>query len=94
MYYLREGERRFIFHLWPLQLDRIIITAAAALDPKADLGLAILPNPLIGIGRIDIGAGVGLDLRFWEWILCGGRVGAASSLVEIDRTAAGCRLRS
>ena len=96
MYYSREGERQgFIFHLRPLQLDRIIIAAAlAALDPKADLGLVILPNPLDGIARIDIGAGVALDLRFWEWILCGGRVGTASSLVEIDRTAAGCRPRS
>ena len=74
MYYLQEGERQgFIFHLRPLQLDRIIITAVAALDPKADLGLAILPNPLIGIGRIDIGAGVGPGLGRLEWILCIGR---------------------
>jgi len=71
---VREGERQgFIFHLRPLQLDRIIITAAAALDPKADLGLAILPNPLVVIARIDIGAGVGPSLGRLEWILCVGR---------------------
>ena len=66
VYYLREGERRFIFHLWPLQLDRIIITAAAALDPKADLGLAILPNPLVGIAAICAMAGFATGPWSWE----------------------------
>ena len=64
---VREGERQgFIFHLRPLQLDRIIIAAAAALDPKADLGLAILPNPLVGVAAICAMAGFATGPWSWE----------------------------
>jgi hypothetical protein len=63
VHYSREREcQGLILNLRPLQLGQINVTAMAALDPKADLGLAILPNPLIGIGRIDRGAGVAFDL--------------------------------
>ena len=66
--YQREREYQgFIPHPRPLQLQlgQINITAMA-LDHNADLGLANLSNPLVGIAIIGIGAGVGLDLRSWK----------------------------
>ena len=49
------------------------VITTAALNAKADLGLSILPNPLIKTAGIDIGEGVGFDSRSWEWILYGGK---------------------
>ena len=57
----------------PLWLGRINVKAVAALDSKAVLGLAILPNLLVRTSAIDVGAGVRLDLRYCELILCVGR---------------------
>ena len=45
-----------------------------ALGSKADMGLAIPPNSLVGIAAIDIGAGLGLDWKSWDWILSEGRL--------------------
>ena len=55
------------------RMHRINVTAAAALDLTASLGLAILPNLLVRTAAIDVGAGVRLDPRSWELILCVGR---------------------
>ena len=43
---------------------------AVDLESKAALGLAILDKPLVDNGTICTGAGVVLDLGFWDCILC------------------------
>jgi hypothetical protein len=52
------------------RMHRINVTAAAALDSKAGLGIAILPNLLVRTVAIDVGARVRLDPRSCELILC------------------------
>jgi len=82
--YQREREHQgFIPHPRPLQLGQINITVMA-LGPNADLGLANLSNPLVGIAIIGIGAGVGLDLRSWK-VNMGWRVGWCSNRLGQNR---------
>ena len=69
---LFTGSQGSILHLRPIRLGRINVTAAAALDSKAGSGLAILSNLLVRTAAIDVGAGVRLDLRYYELILCVG----------------------
>ena len=67
VHYSREGEcQGLILNLRPLQLGQINVTPTAALDPKADLGLAILPNPLVGIAAICAMAGFATGPWSWE----------------------------
>ena len=67
--YSRGESQGLILHIPPLLLGQINITAAAALDSKADLGLALPPNPLVGITAKGIWAGVRIGLRSFEQVL-------------------------
>ena len=65
-----------------LAAGSVEIDDIAALGPKADPGIHFPPNPLVGIAAIDVGAGVGLDWKSWDWILSEGRL---VYLLLIDR---------
>ena len=47
----------------------MIIDDIAALGPKADPGIHLPTNPLVGIETYGIREGVGINLKCWKWIL-------------------------
>jgi hypothetical protein len=54
-------------------IGQVNLTALAALGSKADLGIALPTNPLVGIALEGVWEGVGPGLGHLEWILCVGR---------------------
>ena len=54
-------------------IGQVNLTAPAALGSKADLGIALPTNPLVGIALEGVWEGVGPGLGHLEWILCIGR---------------------